>query len=198
MWRDATGSSQTLGCVLRPWDSRPGSQLSQEVWAVWSPCVESTGGWIVCRQRGQGALWSGWSARVASHSVSPLVSGGQIACPWQILAFQRIFTSCGWDTVDIIKGIPTGWKIPASRKRIIIFATETEPILVEFSCLYHHVTTQVLGTAKPLSHHFLSHIPTVFYSQNSFVIVSSEKNKTWKKSSVSETQNTLKTGKRAR
>ena len=47
--------------------------------------------------------------------------------------------------------------------------------MVEFSCLYHHVTTQVLGTAKPLSHHFLSHIPTVFYSQNSFVIVSSEK-----------------------
>ena len=35
--------------------------------------------------------------------------------------------------------------------------------------------TQVLGTAKPLSHHFLSHIPTEFYSQNSFVIVSSEK-----------------------
>lgn len=69
-------------------------------------------------------------------------------------------------------------KIPTSRKRIIIFATETEPILVEFLCLYHHVTIQVLGTAKPLSHHFLSRIPTVFYSQNSFVIVSSEK-KIW-------------------
>ena len=132
------GCDVTPQVRVRHWDACSdletaglGPQLSQEVWTMWSPCVESTGDWIVCRQRGQGPLWSRWSARVAGHPVSPLVSGGQIACPRQILAFQRILTSCGWDTVDIIKGIPTVWKIPASRKRIF-FATETDPLLVQF------------------------------------------------------------------